>query len=160
MQSERVPTVRRVAQTKSLARLDGYLSRGQILARRAGFRSVLLQWSFPPSQRPRVQLDNLVRLFASGLKLVVFLHHGQRHAHLFGHDSDGFRERDALHLHHEVEDGASLVTSEAVENIFGWIDRKRWRLLLMKRAASHPVRALLLERHVILDDAHDVRLSA
>src|SRR5205085_10892151 len=73
---------------------------------------------------------------------------------------DGFRERHALDLHHEVEHAPALAAAEAIENILRRIDRKRRRLLLVKRTARHPVRALLLQRHIILYDAHDVRLAS
>src|SRR5437588_12146726 len=47
---------------------------------------------------------------------------------------------------------------EAVENILRRVHGERRRLLLMERAARHPVRALLLQGHVVRDDADDVRL--
>ena len=78
---------------------------------------------------------------------------------LLGNDLDRFGKSDALDLHHKVEDRPAFVTAETVEDFFRRTDGKRGRLLFMKRAARHPVRALLLELHVVLDDPDDVCLS-
>ena len=51
------------------------------------------------------------------------------------------------------------MTAETVKDFFGGTDRKRRRFLFVERAAGHPVRAFLLELHVVLDDPDDVCLS-
>jgi hypothetical protein len=51
------------------------------------------------------------------------------------------------------------VTTKTVEDFLGWTDLKRRRLLLVKRAARHPIRALLLELHVILNHTDNIRLA-
>ena len=51
------------------------------------------------------------------------------------------------------------MTAEAVEDFLRGTDRERGRLFLVERAARHPVRALLLELHVVLYDPDDVCLS-
>ena len=66
---------------------------------------------------------------------------------------------NALDLHHEIENRAAFVTPKTVEDLLGGTDGKRGRLLLMKRTARHPVRALLLELHVVLHNPDDVCLS-
>jgi hypothetical protein len=59
----------------------------------------------------------------------------------------------------KLNTGAAFVTAKAVENFLCGTDGKRGRLFLVERAARHPVRALLLELHVVLYDPDDVCLS-
>ena len=65
----------------------------------------------------------------------------------------------ALDFLNKVEDVAAFVAAKTVEDSFGRTDGKRRGFLFMKWATRHPVRALLLELHVVLDDANDVRLT-
>src|SRR5687767_15161718 len=96
---------------------------------------------------------------AACFKTAVVHHLRQRHADFVGNDLDCFREGDALDLHYKIENRAAFMTTKAVEDFLGRTDGKRRRLFLMKRAAGHPVRALLLELHVVLDHPDDVCLS-
>ena len=61
-----------------------------------------------------------------------------------------------LHLHHELEDIAALVASEAVIQPLVRIDRKGRRLLLVERAQALPATAAFLEAHVIADNVQHI----
>jgi hypothetical protein len=51
------------------------------------------------------------------------------------------------------------MAAETVEDFLGWTDGKRWSFLFVERATRHPVCALFLELHVVLDHADDVGLA-
>src|ERR1044072_1436256 len=112
----------------------------------AGFELLL-----PPRHGPRVELDDVISILASRFEASVVHHFRQRHADLVGDDLDWFREVKALDFHDEIENRPTLVTTEAIKHLLGGTHRKRRRLLFMKRAARHPVSALLLELHIVLD---------
>jgi hypothetical protein len=52
------------------------------------------------------------------------------------------------------------MTTEAVEDFFCGTDGKRRRLLLVEGTTRHPVRALLLELHIVLYHPDDVCLPS
>ena len=130
----------------------------EIIARDAAFRAGF-ELFLPPIEGPRVELNDFVRFLASSFEAAVVDQLRQWHADLVGDDLDRFRKADALDLHDEVEDRSAFVTAETVEDLFGRTDGERRRLFLVKRATRHPVCALFLELHVILNDADDVSLS-
>src|SRR5215213_9731923 len=153
-----VPTVGRVPETKSFYSLFSDSTVFQVIASDAALvaRFELL---LPPFHGPCVELDDVVRFLASCFKAAVVNHCRQRHADFVSDDLYRFGKRDALDLHHEIENRAPFVTTEAVEDFLRGTDGERGRLFFMERAARHPVRALLLELHVILYDPDDVCLS-
>jgi hypothetical protein len=51
------------------------------------------------------------------------------------------------------------VTAKTIEDLLGGTDGEGWRLFLVKWTTRHPVCALLLELHVVLNDADNVCLS-
>ena len=114
------------------------------------------QLLLPPTAAER---SPILDLPAPRLELPVVLQRGQRHAGPLRHGLHRLGEREALQLHHEVEDRAPLPAAEAVKNPLRRADRKRRGLLLVEGAAGRPVRALLLELDVVRHDAHDVGLS-
>ncbi len=78
----------------------------------------------------------------------------ERQSGLRGEALDGFRERDALGLDHEVEDVAVLAGGEAVIELLLVVDRERGRLLLLERRQPLELLARLLQLHA---PAHDFR---
>jgi hypothetical protein len=69
------------------------------------------------------------------------------------------RKTNTLDFLNKVENRSAFVAAKTIEDFFGRADGKRRGFLFMKWATRHPVRALLLELHVVLDDANDVRLT-
>src|SRR5712671_5840221 len=70
-----------------------------------------------------------------------------------------FGKGDVLDLLHEAEDIARCAAAKTMKKLFGCMNRKRWRLFLMKGAeAAKVLRARLFQRDVIADDADNVSL--
>src|SRR4029078_3661024 len=67
------------------------------------------------------------------------------HAGLGGQDLEGLRERQAVALHHEVEDVAALATAEALPPAACGSDRERGGLLAVEGAEALVRRAGLLQ---------------
>src|SRR5204863_1909323 len=59
----------------------------------------------------------------------------------------------------EVEDRSALLTTETVEDFFRRIHRKRRLGFFVKGTTRGPVGAGFLQRHIVLHDANNVRLS-
>src|SRR5205823_3932071 len=153
-----VPTFGSKAKLKRLSRLfrDPWLFK--IAANRSG--RFTLQLILPPLQRPLIQFYDLIAFTLARFKAAVIDQLWQRHAGLLSDDLDRFGKSHALDLHHKVENRSALLTPEAIENVFRWIDRKRRLRLFVKRTTGHPIRASLLQRNIILHDANNVRLAA
>ena len=88
------------------------------------------------------------------LRRAFFL--GHLHAILLGQVFDGFNKSHAGVVHQKADGIAILATAKAVVELFGRADRKRGRLLAVKRAQAHEVGAGLFERHIAADDLHHV----
>ena len=82
-----------------------------------------------------------------------------RHAQLLRQQPDGFRESNILDFLDEGKDISRLAAAKAVIKLPGGMDRKRSRLLGMKRTKPGEVlRPSLLQLDVVADDADDIRL--
>src|SRR5262249_40706398 len=85
---------------------------------------------------------------------------GNRQSELPGEQPDGVLEADLFVQLEELENVAARLAPEAVKEPFLRIDVKRGRLLRMKRTESLERAAGSLQRDVLLDHLHDVRLQA
>ena len=81
-------------------------------------------------------------------------------AELLREHAHGVLEADLLVKLEELEDVAADVAAEAVKEPFSGFDVERRRLLGVERTQALVGRARALQRHVLLDDLHDVRLQA
>ena len=99
--------------------------------------------------------EHLLALLAVGPGLDAAL--GHRHAEAAGQHLDGLGEAHPLAQHQELEDVAALAAAEAVEDgrLLAHVEGRA--LLLVERAQALPRRPHLPQRHVLGDDAHDVR---
>src|SRR5215831_4715885 len=157
MSRQSFPTVRSKPKPEGLCGFITDAAFFQILAHRC--RSFARQLILPPLQRPLVQLDDLIAVAPARFETIIFNHLRQRHSGFLSHDLDRLWKGDPLHLHDEVKDGPTFVTAEAEEHLLRWIDVERGLGFFMKRAGRAPIRPGFLQRHIILHDADDVRLT-
>ena len=61
-------------------------------------------------------------------------------------------ELHALHLHHEMDGRAALMTAEAVIKLRFTVHAERRRLLVVEGAAAPETPSLLLQRHIFRND--------
>ena len=92
------------------------------------------------------------------LSLPGFCHtiFGHFHAEIVSEFLNRFRETQAFELHQKGNRRSMLAAPEAFKELLAGIDCERRRFFFVKRAACHPVAALVLQLHIAADHLHDV----
>jgi hypothetical protein len=122
-----------------------------------------LKLGFPKLECDRVQLDDLIGklflLFRSLLaldELFVVDRFRQLNARDLGHTLDRLGEVQPLHLHQKRISVPALAAPETLVKTLRRRHRERRCLLLMERAAPHPIGSLLLQLSIRLNYPHQI----
>ena len=150
--AERLPLVRRVAESEALARLAVDPAPFEVLPR--ALSSLPLPQSFP-EERGRIRRSLVIgapRIVAALVALDV----AHLHAAPGAYEFDGIDEAHPLMLHEEREHVAGFARGEVVEERLGGHHVEGRRLFVLEGAQSAEVLAGLLELDKLADDPDDV----
>ena len=106
-----------------------------------------------------VHLQQRFALGGVGPLLIARLHLGQRHAEPLRQQLDRVLEPNLLVKLEKLEHVTANPTAVAIEEALVAVHLERGRLLGVKRAESFVVGPRLLQRHVVLNHHHDIRVA-